>query len=176
MSGWSEIWAPVAGFEGLYDVSAEGEIMRVAAGRKGATPGRILRGSRSGEYPSVVLTDREFRTKTHLVHALVARAFLGPRPKGAQVNHKDGVKSNNRLGNLEYVTPKQNIAHAKRLGLAKFPYGIALQSRKLTDEQVREIRRRRPAENAERLAAEFGISRSHVYSLCNGNSNRGGTE
>ncbi len=51
------------------------------------------------------------------VHHLVARAFLPPRPKGTQLNHKDGVKQNNRLKNLEYLTPKENVRHAMRLGL-----------------------------------------------------------
>lgn len=47
-------------------------------------------------------------------HQLVARAFLGPppSPRYTQVNHKDGNKSNNSLGNLEYVTPAQNVAHS----------------------------------------------------------------
>lgn len=51
------------------------------------------------------------------VHSLVARAFIGPRPSGYQVNHKDGQKQNNCVANLEYVTPQDNMAHAVRHGL-----------------------------------------------------------
>ena len=174
MSALSEIWAPVVGYEGVYDVSADGKVMRVAGGRKGATPGRVLRPSPTSDgYPSVPLAGGSPGSRSHMIHTLVARAFLGPRPEGHQINHIDGVKDNNRLDNLEYVTPKQNIAHARRLGLVKFPCGIALQMARLTEDQVREIRRRRPHENAKQIADEFGISAAHVYGICNGNGRKG---
>lgn len=48
---------------------------------------------------------------THTVHSLVAKAFLGERPDGYHIHHKDGDPSNNRLDNLEYLTPKE---HAER--------------------------------------------------------------
>lgn len=53
------------------------------------------------------------------VHTLVTEAFLGKRPKHLNVNHKDGIKTNNYISNLEYVTPMENVHHAIRLGLWK---------------------------------------------------------
>lgn len=51
------------------------------------------------------------------VHRLVVKTFMGEIPKGLAVNHKDGNKRNNRLGNLEIVTYSENMKHAYRTGL-----------------------------------------------------------
>jgi hypothetical protein len=53
------------------------------------------------------------------IHTLVATAFLGPRPKDKNVNHIDGIKTNNNISNLEYVTQKENSIHAVEKGLIK---------------------------------------------------------
>lgn len=48
--------------------------------------------------------------KSKSVHSLVAETFIGPRPVGYQIRHKDGVKTNNTIGNLVYGTPSENEA------------------------------------------------------------------
>lgn len=52
------------------------------------------------------------KRKVLRVHSLVMLAFVGPRPEGKEVNHKDGNKGNNSLDNLEYVTKSENVRHS----------------------------------------------------------------
>ncbi len=59
------------------------------------------------------------RSKCLSVHSLVAEAFIGPRPDGAVVNHKNGNKADNRAENLEYVSRSENAKHAIETGLMK---------------------------------------------------------
>ena len=69
-------------------------------------------------YPSVMLYNST-AVKRFNVHKLVAEAFIGPAPLGFVVNHVNGVKTDNRADNLEYVTYADNTKHAWETGLAK---------------------------------------------------------
>ena len=81
---------------------------------------RFLKGSLSYGYPSTSL-NQNGENKFVLIHRLVAFAFVPGYFDGAVVNHKDGVKQNNRADNLEWITHKENIQHARETGL--FPQG-----------------------------------------------------
>lgn len=59
----------------------------------------------------------KMNNKGVMIHHLVAHVVLGPRPEGLVINHKDGIKTNNRPENLEYVTQAENIQHAIDHGL-----------------------------------------------------------
>ena len=63
-------------------------------------------------YPAIKLNNKQQR-----IHKLVMLAFVGETPKGFEINHKNGIKTDNRLSNLEFVTHSYNVAHAYRLGL-----------------------------------------------------------
>ena len=57
-------------------------------------------------------------TRKHFVIAReVAHAFIGVRPEGMQINHKNGIKTDNRVENLEYISPSDNLKHAVKMGL-----------------------------------------------------------
>jgi hypothetical protein len=76
--------------------------------------GKVTYGSNNNGYRST--RDNMSGTKVkRMVHCLVAEAFLGK--SDLLVNHKDGVKINNKLENLEYVTQSENCLHARRTGL-----------------------------------------------------------
>lgn len=131
-------WKPVVGFEGRYKVSTEGEIASMLTNR-------ILRPAKNSRgYPCVCLFDGQSPKKpvSFLVHRLVMAAFVGPCPDGKQVNHVNGIKTDNRLANLEYVTQTDNQRHAEYHGLAPKRYrGRANKNAKLTVRDVQMIRK-----------------------------------
>lgn len=112
----TEVWLPVVGYEGLYEVSDWGRVRSVdrtivdSIGRSRFWPGKVLSFKpHPGGRPVVGLT-RGGRSKTALVHTLVAAAFIGPRPKGSEVRHwPDPDPTNNRPSNLQYGTKSENM-------------------------------------------------------------------
>lgn len=114
----AEEWRPIPGWP--YEASSSGRIRRSTGGCS-TRVGRVLKVSarhRPGGYPQVRLSrGSRDQSRTFCVHQLVALAFYGPLPDGWHTNHKDGDKENNRVENLEYVTPAENIRHAIDTGL-----------------------------------------------------------
>lgn len=111
-----EIWRPVIGYEGLYEVSSYGRVRGLDRfdGRNKIT-GKILSVNyEKNGYCSVALS-KYGNMKRHKIHRLVAQAFI-PNPDNLpQVNHKDENKENNRVENLEWCTAKYNINYGNRL-------------------------------------------------------------
>ncbi len=108
-----EVWRPVKEYEGIYEVSSYGRVRSIdredSAGRK--RKGKILSPSSNHGYLGVNL-GKNGKLNFIPVAYLVAQAFLGERPAGYQVHHRDAIKHNNRIENLEYVTGKRNIEFA----------------------------------------------------------------
>ena len=122
-------WRSIEGYEGIYDVSDDGRVYSIRSKRE------MSQNLRRG-YPSVYFRDLNGVGTQHVVHGLVSRAFLGPRPDGYQVNHKDGNKSNNHVSNLEYVTHSENMKHAFRNGLQS-NVGENHSRHRLTEEDIK---------------------------------------
>lgn len=126
-------WKSVVGMPGRYEVSNGGDV-------KSLLTSRILKpGTQSRGYKTVLLYDGSSpkAPKSHTVHSIVAAAFIGPRPDGMTINHRDGDKGNNRVGNLEYCTMRENIMHGLSHGLSAPPRSSIS---KLTEHDVRIIR------------------------------------
>jgi len=100
------------------------------------------------------------------LHRVVATAFLGESK--LQVNHKNGVKSDNRVSNLEWVTAKENSNHSIRMGLGKS--GESHYRTKLSDKQVLKIRSSK--ESQKYLSEKYGISTTHVWHIRTGKSRK----
>ena len=160
-----ERWRPVPEWEDLYEVSDQGSVRRLAPGH-GIGAGYVLTPTRRGKGYTAVKLNREGQGTTYSVHILVMAAFVGPRPEGIQVNHRNGDKTDNRLSNLEYVTPKQNARHAIRNGFKDVLKGERHGMSKLTADQVRAIRA--SDETNRQLADKYGVAREHVWAIREG--------
>ena len=100
-----------------------------------------------------------------LVHRLVASAFLGDITD-MTVNHIDGNPSNNHVSNLEIVTMKQNIIHARDTGLT--PQGEKHSRAKYSDEiLLKALRSYKDGKSIALVAREFGISQSYLNKVKN---------
>jgi len=162
-----EEWRPVVGYEGWYEVSNLGRVRR-AKTSKGTRAGRILKAECApGTYPHVGLY-RNGVGEIVNVHRLVAEAFIGPCPLGYQSNHKNGIKSDNRSVNLEWVTPSGNTRHAVARGLfvptVPSVRGEANGQSKLKESDVRLIRAARGILTQRELAHRFGVHNSTIWS------------
>jgi HNH endonuclease/NUMOD4 motif len=154
-----EEFRPVVGYEGHYQVSDQG---RVRSLKRGKVMAQMK--NRRG-YLQINLY-WEGRAKNYLVHRLVAQAFLGRIPLAWQVNHKDGVKTNNKLDNLEVVTAEANRAHAREKGLFRPKHGEENFNAKLTEEDVRTIRRLwQEKVSALEISFRYRMSQRAIYSV-----------
>lgn len=101
--------------------------------------------------------------KNKYIHVLVTDAFMGPCPAGLQRNHKDGNRKNNRIDNLEFVTPSENIKHSLYNGLRS--------TSKLRHYHIPHIRKmRRNGYTYAQIGKKFGCSEQNIGSVIVGRS------
>ncbi len=120
-----EEWRPVSGYEGYYEVSNIGRVRSITRNVKHTSKkGGISLMPRYGKEKTLTQTVRGYvtvrlsrggRNKNSYVHRVVAEAFLPNPSKLPQVNHKDGVKPNNHVNNLEWCDASYNSKHKFRV-------------------------------------------------------------
>jgi NUMOD4 motif/HNH endonuclease len=123
----AEKWRPIPGFEDRYRISDRGRVMSLAflqryKLRNGEwsfrrTKVRYLKQQKQNCGYLLVWLWKNNKQKVATVHRLVARAFV--TGNGKEVNHKNGVKTDNRASNLEWVSRSRNHLHAVDIGLNK---------------------------------------------------------
>lgn len=132
----NEEWRPVVGYEGIYDVSNFGRVKSYLRGKV-----HLLKYQVDAQGYVIVTLYRNGHEKRAKVHILVAQAFIPNPGNKPQVNHIDGNKANPHVSNLEWVTPSENMLHAFRIGLKKSATGSKNGKAKLTDDDIRYIRK-----------------------------------
>ena len=106
-----EIWKAIPGYEGLYEVSDQGRVLSKRTNRF-LKPNIMTHG-----YVCVHLYSGGKQTRAvKTIHKLVAQAFVTNPHNCCEVNHKNFLRRDNRAENLEWVTRKENVAHALAAG------------------------------------------------------------
>lgn len=158
-----EIWKDIENYRGIYQVSNLGRVKSLV--RKRVLKERIFKlTSITNGYIGVCLHKNGIKIKRELVHRLVAKAFI-PNPEDKpQVNHIDGVKTNNNLSNLEWNTRYENVQHAIRSGLS--PKGSANARSILTESDIPKIFEMRSEGFLQRdIGDYFGVHKGTVNDI-----------
>lgn len=153
----------IKGFED-YFISPEGTIFSCKYGK---SPTELKQGSDKHGYKMVRLY-RNGDSCMKKVHRLVAQAYLEEYDENLQVNHKNGVKWDNCLENLEMVTSSENHRHAFKIGL-KDQKGEKNNASKLSAYEVTMIRFlvEKAGINQKDIAKLFGVSKATVCNIIN---------
>lgn len=157
----------IKNFEGLYAINKNGQVwsypkMNGPAKRVGHWLKPYLH---NGYLYNTLCKNSKY--KTRLTHRLVAETFISNDFNKKEVNHTNGNKLDNRINNLEWVTPSENSQHAYAMGLSRH---IGLKGEKnpkakLTDKQVLKIRSLRGIITEDKLSKKYGVVKSVISAI-----------
>ena len=159
-----EHWKEIAGYEGLYEVSDLGRVKSLKYGKE-----RILKPQKNTRGYLKVALCKDGKVEQPKIHRLVAEAFI-PNPNNLEtINHKDEVKTNNTVGNLEWMSVKDNNNYGTRNKRVGEAHSKQVQ---MFDKKTFELLETFPSTHeAERIT---GISNSNISECCNANRKSAG--
>ena len=153
-----ETWRAIAGYEGLYEVSDLGRVKSLKHGKE-----KILKPWKTNNGYLHVIIFKDGHRKQTLVHRIVAEAFI-PNPNNlTTVNHKDEVKTNNTVTNLEWMSMKDNLNYGTRN--KRITESLSKQVQ-MFDKSTGELLATFPSTNE--AGRVTGINQSNISECCNG--------
>jgi hypothetical protein len=161
-----EIWKDIKGYKGKYQVSSIGRVkslQRISTfnNSKGLKKEIIIKTWNDEGYIRVKLSNNSVE-KTYRVHRLVANEFLENPFNKSQVNHKNGIKTDNSVENLEWVTNSENSIHAFKNNLRKSPLGSNHGNSKLNEQKVLEIRKIGRSKSLKEISDIYCVDKSLI--------------
>jgi HNH endonuclease/NUMOD4 motif len=165
-----ETFLPVRGYEGLYEVSNLGNVQAPAkidlSGAQRKLRKLKLRKNEDGYIKAGLSINK--KQKRFTVHRLVYLAFIGDIPMGYEINHKNGIRDDNRVENLERLTHQENIQYSKNV--LKTDYATYGNSR-MTLEQLRTIKAMyKSGFTCKAIGQHMGFGKSQIANVVSGRS------
>jgi len=151
----AKLWVDIKGYEDLYAVSSDGEVYSKRR-NKNLKP-TLIKG-----YFHFILS-RDTTDYTASMARLVAIHFIPNPDNKREVNHKNGIKTDNRICNLEWCTRLENVRHAHKKGLVKRLSGSQVGTAKLNDESVLEIRALKGVMTQRELGWFYNVQEHAIY-------------
>lgn len=148
-----EEYKDIVGYENLYQISTYGNVKSLKYGKE-----RILKPAKTWDGYLQVDLYNQGNKKTHLIHRLVAMAFIENPQNLPQVNHKDEDKTNNRVSNLEFCTAAYNNnygTHNQRMAESKSKQVLCIETGKIYH-------------SAKEVQRELGFDNSNILKCING--------
>lgn len=162
-----EKWIKIENFS-RYEVSNTGKIRSTNYKNSGKTKELKTSLNPTG-YPCTMILKDDGKYVSRPIHYFITLGFYGQREKGIEVNHIDGIKTNNNIDNLEYCTRSENCQHACDTGLWKILHGSLNGNSKLIEQDVIEIREH-AANNGryygrKMLAEKYNVSEAYIKDI-----------
>lgn len=166
-----EIWKDINGYVGLYQISNFGNVKSLSRYRIWRNEFKLLKektlkAALNGRGYLMVILSKNKKRENLIIHRLVAEAFIPNTNNLPQVNHRNGIKTDNRVENLEWCTSKENNIHARKIKLNNC-YGENCVNSKLLEKQILEIREKYLTEkiSQRKLGDKYNVTHKTIFDI-----------